>query len=119
MRLPTIYGEQEHVESGGLMSYGANTPDLLRRSADYVDKIQQGRSRPTSGRAADQVRLVINSIAAKAFGLTVPPMVLARADEVIDEKDRRARPRATSRSARSRPDLNLNVIYFIYHIEML
>ena len=47
-RLPTMYGIREYVEAGGLMSYGANFPDLFRRAADYVDKICAGRSRPTS-----------------------------------------------------------------------
>jgi ABC-type uncharacterized transport system substrate-binding protein len=84
-RMPTIYSERAHVESGGLMAYGANLPDLFRRSAEYVDKILRG-AKPADLPIdrATKFDLVINVGTAKALGLDVPPMLLARADEVIE-----------------------------------
>jgi putative ABC transport system substrate-binding protein len=84
-RLPAIYNAKEHVEAGGLMSYGPNYPDLYRRAAEYVDKILRGAKpgdipveQPT------KFELVVNLTTAKALGLTIPPGMLARADEVIE-----------------------------------
>jgi putative tryptophan/tyrosine transport system substrate-binding protein len=84
-RLPTIYGPREHVEAGGLMSYGANFPDLFRRSADFVDKILRG-AKPSDLPIEQPTKfdLIINLTTAKALGLEIPPTVLARADEVIE-----------------------------------
>ena len=84
-RLPTIYGPREHVEAGGLMSYGANFPDLFRRSADLVDKILRG-AKPSDLPVEQPIKfdLIINLTTAKTLGLTVPPTLLARADEVIE-----------------------------------
>ena len=84
-RLPTMHGQRENVEAGGLMSYGANFPDLHRRAADYVDKILRG-TRPADLPVEQPTRfdLVINLSAAKTLGLTVPPTLLARATEVIE-----------------------------------
>ncbi len=83
-RLPTMFGEGAHVESGGLMSYGPSYDDLFRRSAIFVDKILKGRKpadlpveQPT------KFELVINLKTAKQIGLTIPPNVLARADRII------------------------------------
>ena len=79
-RLPTIAGTRDYVQTGGLMSYGPNVPDLWRRAADYVDKILRG-AKPADLPVEQPTKfdLVINLITAKALGLTVPPLLLARA----------------------------------------
>jgi putative ABC transport system substrate-binding protein len=84
-RLPTMHGVREYVEAGGLMSYGPHWPDMWRRAADLVDKILRGAKpadlpvqRPTN------FELIINITTAKALGLTIPPTLLARADELIE-----------------------------------
>jgi putative ABC transport system substrate-binding protein len=84
-RLPIIYSSREYVESGGLISYGPNFPDLFRRAADYVDKILRG-TKPGDLPVEQPTKfdLVINLVTAKALDLTVPPTLLARADEVIE-----------------------------------
>ena len=84
-RLPTIHSLREYVEAGGLMSYGPNIPDLLRRAADFVDKILHG-ARPADIPVEQPTKfdLVINLTTAKALGLTIPESLLARATEVIE-----------------------------------
>ena len=84
-RLPTVYGNREYVEAGGLISYGPNFADLYRRAADYVDKILRGAK--TGDLPVEQpikFDLVINLKTAKALALIVPPSLLARADDVIE-----------------------------------
>src|SRR5262245_24752201 len=84
-RLPTMHTQREAVELGGLMSYGANFPDLFRRAADFVDKILRG-AKPGDIPVEQPTKfdLVINLTTAKALGLEVPATLLARADEVIE-----------------------------------
>jgi putative ABC transport system substrate-binding protein len=84
-RLPTIYNGREYIESGGLMSYGPSYADLFRRAAELVDKILHGAKpgeipveQPT------KFEFVINLTTAKALGLMIPAVLLARADEVIE-----------------------------------
>ena len=85
VRLPTLHTYREYVEAGGLMSYGPNFPDLFRRAGDYVDKILRG-AKPSDlpVEQPTKYRLIINLTTAKALGLTVPPTLLVRADEVIE-----------------------------------
>jgi putative tryptophan/tyrosine transport system substrate-binding protein len=84
-RLPTMHGAREYVEAAGLMCYAANLADLWRRAADYVDKILRG-AKPADIPVEQPTKfdLVINLTTAKALGLTVPPTLLAIADEVIE-----------------------------------
>ena len=84
-RLPTMHGTREYVEGGGLMSFGANYPDLFRRSADYVDKILRG-AKPADIPVEQPTKfdLVINVTTAKALGLNIPDKLLAIANEVIE-----------------------------------
>jgi putative ABC transport system substrate-binding protein len=83
-RLPGIFDFKEHVEVGGLMSYGVNLPDLFRRAATYVDKILKG-TKPADlpVEQASMYDLVINLKTAKALGLTIPQTILIRANQVI------------------------------------
>jgi putative tryptophan/tyrosine transport system substrate-binding protein len=84
-RLPTMHGSREYVEMGGLMSSGPNFPDLFRRAAEYVDKILRG-AKPSDLPVEQPTKfdLVLNLTTARALGLTVPPSLLAIADEVIE-----------------------------------
>jgi putative tryptophan/tyrosine transport system substrate-binding protein len=84
-RLPTMHGNRQYVEAGGLMSYGANFLDQIRRAADFVDKILRG-AKPADLPVEQPTKfdLVINLTTANALGLDVPPSLLARADEVIE-----------------------------------
>jgi putative tryptophan/tyrosine transport system substrate-binding protein len=83
-RLPSIYGNREAVDAGGLMSYGAHLADSYRRVADFVDKILKGaKPGDLPVEQSKKFELVINLNAAQQIGLTIPPNVLAIADEVI------------------------------------
>jgi len=84
-RLPTVHTSREWVEVGGLMSYGANVPDLFRRAANYVDKILHGaKPGDIPVEQPSKFDLIINLTTARALDLEVPPTLLARADEVIE-----------------------------------
>ena len=84
-RLPTVHSTREDVQSGGLLSYAANYPDLFRRAGDYVDKILRG-AKPADLPVEQPTKfdLIINLATAKALGLTIPEAFLLRADEVIE-----------------------------------
>jgi putative ABC transport system substrate-binding protein len=84
-RLPAIYNSREFVEAGGLITYSTNFDDLLRQAASYVDKILRGAwpgGLPVQQAASFE--LLVNLTTAKALGLTIPALILARADEVIE-----------------------------------
>jgi putative ABC transport system substrate-binding protein len=83
-RVPMMYDAREYVQIGGLISYGADAADLVRRSATYVDKILKG-AKPADLPVEQPTKFefIVNLKAAKQIGLTIPPNVLARADKVI------------------------------------
>jgi putative ABC transport system substrate-binding protein len=85
VQLPTVFAAREHVEDGGLMSYGVDQRESWRRTATFVDKILKGaKPGDLPIEFPTKLQLVINLIAAKALGLNVPATLLARADEVIE-----------------------------------
>jgi putative ABC transport system substrate-binding protein len=84
-RLPTSYIAREYVQAGGLLAYGPSFADIYRRAGDFFDKILRG-TKPGNIPVEQPTKfdLVINLTTAKALGVTIPPMLLARADEVIE-----------------------------------
>lgn len=83
--LPAVYPFREFAEAGGLLVYATNFDDLFRQAADYVDKVLRGaRPGELPVQQAATFELLVNLSAAKALGLTVPPSILARSDEVIE-----------------------------------
>jgi putative ABC transport system substrate-binding protein len=83
-RLPGMFGTRENVEAGGLISYAPDFADLTRRAATYIDKILKGvKPADLPVEQASKYELVINLKTAQALGLTLPPMVLFQADEII------------------------------------
>jgi putative ABC transport system substrate-binding protein len=103
-RLPTMAFVRELVLDGALMSYGFNIADSFRRGAAYVDKILQG-AKPADLPVEQPTKfeLVINLKTAKALGLTIPPSLLARADQIIESPDRRNWTSAAAASAPRSP----------------
>ena len=84
-RLPTMFEEWRFVEAGGLIAYGPSYPDIFRRAAIYVDKILKGaKAGDLPVEQPTKFELVINLKTAKALGLTIPPSLLQRADQVIE-----------------------------------
>jgi len=84
-RLPAIYGFRDHVDAGGLVSYGVNLSENFHRAAAYVNKILKGaKPGDLPVEFPTKLELVVNNHAAKALGLSIPPSVLVRADEVIE-----------------------------------
>src|SRR5439155_18273458 len=84
-RLPSIFALPEYAEAGGLIAYGADSLDLERRSATFVDKILKG-AKPADLPVEQPTKfdLIINLRTAKAIGLTIPPSLLLRADQTIE-----------------------------------
>jgi putative ABC transport system substrate-binding protein len=84
-RLPAIYGFRDHVDAGGLVSYGVNLSENFHRAAAYVNKILKGaKPGDLPVEFPTKLELVVNSQAANALGLNIPPSVLVRADDVIE-----------------------------------
>ena len=84
-RLPTVYSDRYFADSGGLVSFGNNTPDLFMRAASYIDRILKG-TKPAElpVQLPTKFELIVNLKAAKAIGLSVPATILSRADDVIE-----------------------------------
>ncbi|HZN28013.1 MAG TPA: ABC transporter substrate-binding protein, partial [Xanthobacteraceae bacterium] len=84
-RVPVIYSYRQHVKEGGLMSYGPETADIFRRSAAYVDRVLKGANPgELPAQAPAKFELAVNLKTATALGLTLPPTLLALADEVVE-----------------------------------
>jgi putative tryptophan/tyrosine transport system substrate-binding protein len=84
-RVPVIYSYRQHVKEGGLMSYGPETADIFRRSAAYVDRVLKGaKAGELPAQAPAKFELAVNVKTATALGLTLPPTLLALADEVVE-----------------------------------